>query len=199
MVHRNNFEAVNRCLCNIIGNDAPCGGRVFICCSDFRQIPPVLPGGGKSTIVQASIRSSSLWKNFELRNLTRLQRDAGDADHSRFIDRIGDGEVDSTYSVDGDTQLMKLEPMAVTTSEEEAIQFVFPDVNNTELCSERAIIAGRNAVVDDLNSKILKRMDGREVMLHSVTRLAPEDHTHLGHFLTEEFLHSLTSPGRITN
>ncbi len=92
---------------------------------------------------------------------------------------------------------MKLEPMAVTTSEEEAIQFVFPDVNNTFLCSERAIITGRNAVVDDLNGKILKRMDGREVVLHSVTRLASEDHTHLSHFLTEEFLHSLTC--RITN
>ncbi len=104
-------------------------------------------------------------------------------------------EVESTYSVDGDTQLMMLEPMTVTTTEEEAIQFVFPDVNNTELCSKRAILTGRNAVVDDLNSKILKRMDGREVMLHSVPRLAPEDHTHLSHFLTEEFLHSLTSPG----
>ncbi len=32
-------------------------------------------------------------------------------------------------------------------------------------------------------------------MLHSVTRLASGDHTHLSHFLTEEFLHSLTSPG----
>ncbi len=108
MVHRNNFEAVNRCLCDIIGNDAPCGGRVFVCCGDFRQIPPVIPGGGKSTIVQASIRSSSLWENFELRNLSHPQRDAGDADYSRFIDRICDGEVESTDSVDGDTQLMKL-------------------------------------------------------------------------------------------
>ncbi len=79
--------------------------------------------------------------------------------------------------------------MAVTASEEEAIQFVFPDVNDTELCSERAIITGRNVVVDDLNSKIMKGMDGRDVTLHSVTRLAPKDHTHLSHFLTEEFLH----------
>ncbi len=103
--------------------------------------------------------------------------------------------MESTYSVDGDTQLMKLEPMAVTTSEEEAIQFVFPDVNDTFMCNERAIITGRNAVVDNLNGKILKRLDGQEVVLHSVTRLASGDHTHLSHFLTEGFLHSLTSPG----
>ncbi len=59
MVHRTIFEAVNRCLCDILGNDAPCGGRVFVCCGVFRQIPPVIPGGGKSTIVEASIRYSS--------------------------------------------------------------------------------------------------------------------------------------------
>ncbi len=146
-------------------------------------------------MVQASILSSSLWENFKLRNLSHPHRDGGHADYSQFIDRIGDGEVESTYSVDGDTQLMKLEPMAVTTSKEDAIQFVFPDMNDTFLCSERAIITGRNAVVDDLNSKILIRMNGQQVMLHSVTRLAPEDHTHLSHFLTEEFLHSLTSHG----
>ncbi len=70
MVHRTIFEAVNRCLSNISGNDAPCGGRVFVCCGDFRQIPPVIPSGGKSTIVEASIRSSSLWENFELKNLS---------------------------------------------------------------------------------------------------------------------------------
>ncbi len=47
MVNRTIFEAVNRCLCDILGSDAPYGGRVFVCCGDFRQIPPVIPGGGK--------------------------------------------------------------------------------------------------------------------------------------------------------
>ncbi len=70
----------------------------------------------------ASIKSSPLWPAFVLRNLSHLQRDTGDADYSRLIDRISDGEVESSYSADRDTQLMKLEPMAVTTSVEEAIQ-----------------------------------------------------------------------------
>ncbi len=42
-------------------------------------------------------------------------------------------EVESTYSIDGDTQLIKLEPMAVTTSEEVAIQLMFPDVELSQL------------------------------------------------------------------
>ena len=89
---------------------------------------------------------------------------------------------------------MKLELMGATTNEEEAIQYVFPDVNDINLCSEQAIITGTNAVVDDLNDKILKKVNGQEVLLHSVTRLASED-THLSQFLTEEFLHSLKPPG----
>ena len=59
---------------------------------------------------------------------------------------VGDGELDATYSVDEDTHLCKMEPMSANTSEEEAIQFVFPDVNMFKY-SDRAIITGTNARV----------------------------------------------------
>ena len=195
MAHRHLFEAVSRCLCDITGKETPCGGKVFVCCGDFRQIPPVIPGGGRSTIVEASIRSSPLWTEFALRNLTHPQRDASDAGYSHFIDLVGDGDVSATHSVDRDTHLTKMEPMSATTSEEEAIQFVFPDVNNTFECSDRAIITGTNVRVDELNSKILTKLDGPVMTLHSVTRLDPQHHGRLEHVLPEEFLHSLKSPG----
>ena len=54
---------------------------------------------------------------------------------------------------------------------------------------------GKNVTVDMLNDTILRRLTGEEVSLHSVTRLANADDTHLKHLLTEEFLQSLTSPG----
>ena len=93
------------------------------------------------------------------------------------------------------THLTKMETMSATTSEEEAIQFVFPDVNNTFECSDRAIITGTNVRVDELNGKILARLDGPVMILHSVTHLDPQHHGRLEHVLTEEFLHSLKSPG----
>ena len=108
---------------------------------------------------------------------------------------MGDGELDATYSVDEDTHLCKMESMSATTNEEEAIQFVFPDVNNTFECSDCAIITGTNARVDELNSKILNRLDGPMMTLHSMTCLDPQHHGRLGQVLTEEFLHSLKSPG----
>ena len=194
MGHRHLIEAVSRCLCDITGNDTPCGGQVFVCCGDFRQIPPVIPGGGRSEIIEATVKSSPLWPDFEKRNLTHPQRNAGIAGYSRFIDMVGDGEPGTTYSVDEDTHLCKMEPMSATTNEEEAIQFVFPDVNNTFECSDRAIITGTNTRVDELNSKILTGLDGPLMTLHSATRLDPKHHGRLGHVLTEEFLHSLKSP-----
>ena len=138
MIHRKCFEAVSRCLNDITGNNAPCGGKLFICCGDFRQIPPVIPGGTKSSIIEASIRSSSLWSAFIIRNLTHPQRDANDTNYSQFIDQIGDGQVSSNYSINN-VNLIKLQLMNVTTSEEEAIHFVFPDVNDTYTCSQRAM------------------------------------------------------------
>ena len=194
-IHRKNFEAASQCLCDMTGSSIPCGGQFFVCCGDFRQIPPVMPGGGRSAIVEASMKSSPLWPSFVKRNLTHPQRDASDVEYSQFIDRIGDGVVDSEYSIQSDSHLMKLELMEVTASEDEAIKAIFPDVNDTHLCSERAIITGTNVVVDELNAKILRRMDGEETTVHSVIRLASDDRTRLSNFLTEEFLQSLKSPG----
>ena len=78
MCHRRVFEAVDRCLCDLI----QCGGQVFICCGDFRQIPPVIPGGSRQAIIEAAIKSSPLWESFQLRELTHPQRDAGDTTYS---------------------------------------------------------------------------------------------------------------------
>ena len=143
------FEAVSCCLCDITENETPCGDKVFVCCGEFRQIPPVIPGGRRSTIVEASIKSSPLWTKIALRNLTHPQRDASDAGYSHFIDLVGDEDVDTTNSVDRDTHLTKREPMSATISEEEAIQFIFPDVNNTFKCSDCAIITGTNVREDE--------------------------------------------------
>jgi len=150
----------------------------------------VIPSGGKSATVKASIRLSPLWSEFVLRNLTHPQQDASNAGYSQFINPIGDRAVESTYSVDRDTQLMKLDLMGVTTNEEETIWYIFPDMNGINLRSERAIITGTNAMVDDLSGKIMKKINRQVFLLYSVTHLALED-THLGQFLTEKSLHSL--------
>ena len=194
MCHRRVFEAVSRCLCDLMRTTIPCGGRVFVCCGDFRQIPPVIPGGGRHAIIEATIKSSPLWPLFQVRELTHPQRDAGDARYSNFVDQIGDGRLAESYSTATSINLVKLEVMAVTTDEDEAINFVFPNIDDVHECSQRAIITGTNRVVDALNSKILARLQGDEIPLFSVTRLC-SDETRLTNLLSTEFLNSLKSPG----
>ena len=187
MCHRSVFEAVNRCLCDLTQTSVPCGGRVFVCCGDFRQIPPVIPVGGQTAIVNASIKKSPLWESFQVRQLTHPQRDAGDTVYSTFLDLIGDGRHPG-----GD--LVRLEPMSVTTNEDEAIHFVFPDINNVYQCSTRAIITGTNKIVDALNDKMLNLLHRHSISLYSVTQLNSDD-SDLNHLLSVEFLNSLKSPG----
>ena len=69
-----------------------------MCCGDFRQIPPVIPGVGRHAIIEATIKSSPLWLMFEVRELTHPQRDAGDTRYSNFVDLIGDGELPEIYN-----------------------------------------------------------------------------------------------------
>ena len=115
---------------------------VSVTCGDFRQIPPVIPGGGRSAIVEASMKSSPLWPSFVKRNLTHPQREASDVEYSQFIDRIGDGVVNSEYSIQSDSHLMKLELKEVTASEDEAIKAIFPDVNDTHVTSHPCRVKG---------------------------------------------------------
>jgi ATP-dependent DNA helicase PIF1 len=68
-IHQKNFEAVSNCLCDVNGSSA--SGLVFVCCGNFRQIPP--EGDLPSFTVEASIPSSPLWSSFARRNLTHPQ------------------------------------------------------------------------------------------------------------------------------
>ena len=195
IIHRKNFEAVSQCLCDIAECGNPCGGKVLLCCGDFRQIPPVIPGGSRGDIVQASIKSSPLWSAFTVRNLTHPQRDAEDPEYSRFVDQIGDDHLPASRVTADNMETIQLHQMAVTTSEDAAIAFVYPDIDDVYTCSERAIVTGTNQVVDALNHKILNRLHGHAVSLYIVTRLANDDNGQLHNLLTEELPTSLKSPG----
>jgi hypothetical protein len=59
-------DALLRLLCN---TNKPFGGKPFIGVSDFRQVAPVVQGGGLGAVIDASIQTSNLWPNFILTKL----------------------------------------------------------------------------------------------------------------------------------
>src|SRR5882762_5318442 len=72
------------------GNNRLFGGKIIIFLGDFRQTCPVIRGGSKAQVVDASIRNCSFWSQFRIYRLIRHQRNAEDPEFACFIDTIGD-------------------------------------------------------------------------------------------------------------
>ena len=83
---------------------------------------------------------------------SNMMPDAGDPVYSQCVDKIGDGQLPTvSLSTNTVSELVKLEPMDITTCEGGTISL---DINDVYTSSSRAIITGTNRVVDALNSKI---------------------------------------------
>jgi len=48
--------------------------KVVVCLGDIRQLPPVIEGGDRAMIVNASIKSSPLWNFFRVMRLNLNMR-----------------------------------------------------------------------------------------------------------------------------
>jgi PIF1-like helicase len=94
-LHRENFEAVIRAL-----KDAR--GKVFILTGDEKQCLPVVPGGKRFDIINATIFSSHLWprfKHFRLKRNMRLEtiemndnEKSQQIEYAKILQAIGYGE-----------------------------------------------------------------------------------------------------------
>jgi hypothetical protein len=54
----------------MMNNNRSFGEKLVICVGDFRQTCPMVRGGSRAQVVDASIRSSPLWQEFEINHLS---------------------------------------------------------------------------------------------------------------------------------
>jgi hypothetical protein len=148
------WECVDN-ICRIIccRPHCPFGGIPFIGLGDFRQIGPVVSGAGQSATLQASVKSSSLWKKMNIFTLTTPVRSFGDPEFTQFVDSIGE-------DTSGNRQ--RLEMFAKTTSIDRAAEFLFPQalLTDPDACLQRVFLSPRNMFVDEFNDKILEKLPG---------------------------------------
>jgi len=64
------FEAVDRTFKDLMDSEEPFGGKVMVLGGDFRQILYVVVRGTRTHIVDACLKSSTLWKYFKNMKLT---------------------------------------------------------------------------------------------------------------------------------
>lgn len=76
MALRRCFEALDRTIRDILAVDnstnatKPFGGKTIVLSGDFRQVLPVVQGGGRNEIVGASLLKSNLWNHVQILHLT---------------------------------------------------------------------------------------------------------------------------------
>ncbi|XP_055910566.1 uncharacterized protein LOC129944932 [Eupeodes corollae] len=199
MAHKRSLEALNRTMQDLRGNERLFGGAFILLSGDFRQTLPVIPRSTAADELNACLKSSVLWKYVKTLRLNQnvrvqLQNDPSAAEFSKQLLEIGNGKV----AVDKSTGLITLPSnfCNITQSKKELVQRVFPNIlqnyRNHDWLSERAILAGKNKDVSDLNASILQEIDGQFFAYKSVDTIINEDE--VVNYPTE-FLNSLDLPG----
>lgn len=143
-------------VCKLItGRMRPFGGIPFVGLGDFRQVAPVVTGQGCAPALQASIKSSLLWNEFQIRSLTRSLRGANDPEYTRLVDLIGEN-----WHVQDDDLSMLDRVYAV----DDSITFLFPGemLKNPNECLKRAFLSPLNEDVDRFNASVLANLNTAE-------------------------------------
>jgi len=204
MAHRFTFEAIDRTFRDLRDVDEPFGSIVFIMGGDFRQILPVVNRGTRGQIVDACIKSSSLWDDVYVMKLTINMR-VQDESQQQFVDyllQIGEGK-EPVYDNIGE-DIIKLDDDLVFNDEklESLISEIFDDLNNNyyknpnyiDYIKDRAILTLKNEDVDDINEKIINIFPGISQEFLSADSVEDKDFVHQNLYPVE-FLNTLTPSG----
>lgn len=150
------LECANQLLQEVMGNDLPFGGKLFIGLGDFRQVAPVIRGNsGPTATLNSSIRTSELWDHFQILQLTIPIRNAGDPEYAKWVDQVGDGTTPYEVSV-------SLQHLRHLASLDDAANFLFLDdaLQTSPHAVRRAFLSPFNARVDLFNSLMLEHLSG---------------------------------------
>ncbi|XP_072389611.1 uncharacterized protein [Diabrotica undecimpunctata] len=198
MAHKHSIEALNRTLKDMKNNDKLFGGTLLVLSVDFRQTLSVIPSSKYADEINACSKSSPLWRNVEKVQLkvnmhVQMLQDPSAETFSKQLLDIGDGKVatDETRYVKLPTNFCTIADSQDTLNEQ-----IFSDVHtqyiNHEWLAERAIVAAKNADVNNLNLKIQQLLPGNLVSYKSIDTVC--DVSEAVNFPTE-FLNSLDLPG----
>uniref|UniRef100_A0A0D2ZVC1 ATP-dependent DNA helicase n=2 Tax=Brassica oleracea var. oleracea TaxID=109376 RepID=A0A0D2ZVC1_BRAOL len=192
MMNRHCFETLDRTMRDIIrsSKDKPFGGKVVVFGGDFRQILPVIPGGGRAETVLVALNSLYLWEHCKVLKLTKNMRLlAGLTDDaakelesfSNWILDIGDGKINLPN--DGQVEIDIPSDLLIQNSGEDPIETMAKEVygqafqtsTDKDLYRHRAILTPTNDEVDKINDYMLSQLPGEEKVYLSSDSIIPSD------------------------
>ncbi|XP_023755612.1 uncharacterized protein LOC111904067 [Lactuca sativa] len=198
MVHKHAFRALDRTFKDILkcvnptNSNIPFGGKVIFFGGDFRQILPVVPGGSRQNIVNASLSSSYLWQQCKVHKLTKNMRLTVGSDPSA-IEEIRDfanwlldiGECNLSGLNDAEAIVDIPRDIIITNPHDpigSLISFLYPSIlenfNIVDYFQERAILAPKNEVVQEINERLLSLCPGEQKEYLSSNCLSQSEFVH---------------------
>ncbi|KAJ1530210.1 hypothetical protein ONE63_005137 [Megalurothrips usitatus] len=140
---------VDRSLRDLMGNNVPFGGKIFLCAGDFRHIAPVVEKAQTpQEIVSASLCSSDLWQHFVPFRLTAPQRTRGADAYSAFLLQVGNGTAPEVRFGEGREAefLVALPGVRHSPDVDHLIAEIYPPeiVSDPDAAAKRAILASLN-------------------------------------------------------
>lgn len=154
MANRAAVEAVDILLRQLKECPRPFGGVLFLAVGDFRQVAPVVPGCGRTGILDSSIRASDLWALFRIFRLHQPMRNGRDTDFAGWVDQVGeDADKSGTVDVTG-------QPRSADLDAARAWLYPLHVLKDAQLCAQRAYLTVLNVDVDAFNADILDRLPG---------------------------------------
>ena len=204
------FEALDRLLRDLMQQpNIPFGGKLIIISGDWQQGLPVIPGGSRAQIINATLTRSTLWAHvqiLELKENMRVDRHL-DSDPARaeelaawdeYLTKVGTGQLEQVagggYVKLPHANCIDLQDPII--GKEQLIEKVFGDLavtnSNYEQTSKRAILAGTNADVDDINERCLAKLDEDPAIVYSADSTVDKD---IQHRFQTDYLNTLNASG----
>ena len=179
--HKHLYETMDRSFRNLLESDKPYGGKIILHSGDWKQILPVVQGGSRAEIIQATLKNSFLWVHVQLFPLTenvRIKNAKSDdaVQYDKFLVDVGEGKIETNPKIE---EYMIKVPDEMQSQADDVPGFVkevFPNLQEririgleerdslghtwNHFVHERAIICPRNQDVEDINDICLHMMDG---------------------------------------
>ena len=189
MLNNEALRCIDQLLCEIMQVDKSFGGKTMVIGGDFRQTLPIVRKGTRAQIVNACIKSCSLWRCFKQLKLTTNMRAQADSEFAAWIIQVGDGTAPTLPN----GQIEIPQDMIV----EDVVEAIYgTDINSltTEQLAERVVLATTNKEVLKINNTITNQLLG-EIRTYTSADSIERDENIDPDLYTEEFLHAQTPSG----
>nr|XP_043633123.1 ATP-dependent DNA helicase PIF1-like [Erigeron canadensis] len=176
IIHRHSFESLDRTFRDILKTDKPFGGKVIVFGGDLWQILPIVPGGSRSEIVNASLKSSYIWDFSTILRLTfnmRLQQGSNTRqqqeikEFAEWLLKVGDGKLSEPN--DGEVEIEIPDDLLIKSTHDplsDIIECIYPEyvarLYEPKYFEDRAILAPTHETVNLINDTMLATLTGEE-------------------------------------